>query len=250
MAARAASRPGTDLFADSNWRAGVHVGQLDGNMHVSGFASGIYNKQVGSNDLRSRFLGGYATWRNDGGFYADAVLQAGQHRYTAQPLGGASTRGKGSSVLASLEVVQAFALAEGWQIEPQLQLVHQRMSLDDASIAGARVQQDSDKGWLVRAGVRVKGEVATGAGRLQPYGRLNLYRASSGTDVTRFASPAAATGIASSTGGTAAELAGGFTLALGESTSLYGELGKQWASGGQTRVRSSVQGSLGLRIKW
>lgn len=153
-------------------------------------------------------------------------------------------------MLASLEVGQSFALAEGWQIEPQLQLAHQRLKLDDATIAGAHVQQGSDKGWFVRAGVRVKGEVATGAGQLQPYRRFDLYRASGGSDVVRFATPAATRGIASSTGGIATALAGGFTLALGERSSLYGQLGKQWASGGQTRVKSSVQGSLGLRIKW
>jgi subtilase-type serine protease len=60
----------------------------------------------------------------------------------------------------------------------------------------------------------------------------------------------ATTDIASSTGGTAAELAGGFTLALGENTSLYGEVGKLWASGGETRVKSSVRASAGLRIRW
>jgi outer membrane autotransporter protein len=241
---------GTDLLAHTNGRAGLYVGQLDSDMRVSGFAGGSYDKPVGSNELRSRFLGGYATWRGQGGFYADAVLQAGQHRYAVRPFGRISTRGKGSSTLASLEVGQSIALAEGWQIEPQLQLAHQRVELDDASIVGAHVQQESDKGWLLRAGVRAKGEIATGVGKLQPYGRFNVYRASSGSDVARFAAPVATTDIASSTGGTAAELAGGFTLALGENTSLYGEVGKLWASGGETRVKSSVRASAGLRIRW
>ncbi|MDH6167898.1 hypothetical protein M2282_006039, partial [Variovorax boronicumulans] len=33
-------------------------------------------------------------------------------------------------------------------------------------------------------------------------------------------------------------------------TSIYGEVGKLWAAGGATDVKSSVQGSLGLRMKW
>lgn len=247
---RSGFQAGTDLYADTNWRAGLHVGQFDGDMRVSGFASGIDNRQVGRNDLRSRYLGGYATWHGDNGLYADAVLQAGRHRYEAQPLGGLTVRGEGRSMAASIEVGKSFALADGWQVEPQLQLVHQRMRIDDASIPGAHVQQDSSKGWLVRAGVRVKGEMATGAGKLQPYARFNLYRSSNGNDVTRFSTPAATTRIAGSAGGSAAEVAGGFTLALGDSTSLYGELGKQWAAGGQTRVKSSAQASLGLRISW
>jgi hypothetical protein len=58
------------------------------------------------------------------------------------------------------------------------------------------VQQDSHNGWLVRAGVRVKGEIATGAGVLQPYVRANVYRSGRGTDVTRFVGPAGFTDIA------------------------------------------------------
>ena len=49
-----------------------------------------------------------------------------------------------------------------------------------------RRQPDRDGNWLARVGVRVKGDIATSAGRLQPYARVNLYRASGGNDSTRF----------------------------------------------------------------
>ncbi|MDQ0586660.1 autotransporter outer membrane beta-barrel domain-containing protein [Variovorax paradoxus] len=237
---------GTDLFASSNWRAGVYVGQLDGSVKVSGFASGIANLAVGSNDLRSQYLGAYGTWTADSGFYADAVLQAGRHRYTVEPLSASRNAGKGDSLMASIEVGQAFALGEsGWKIEPQLQLIHQHLGLDNIAISGANVRQDSDDGWIARVGVRVKGEMATGLGTLQPYGRFNIYKASGGADVARFISPAATTDITSRTGSTVSELAGGLTLALSQTTSIYGEVGKLWASGGDAKVKSAVQGSLG-----
>ncbi|MDR6537268.1 hypothetical protein, partial [Variovorax soli] len=70
------------------------------------------------------------------------------------------------------------------------------------------------------------------------------------SDTTRFISPAASTAIASSTGSTSTELAAGFTLGLSESTSLYGEVGKLWASGGDTRVKSQLGASVGLRVRW
>lgn len=72
---------GTDLWTDAHWRAGGYAGQLDDDMQVRGFARGISKLAVGTNDLRSQYLGGYATWTNDRGFYADAVLKAGRHRY-------------------------------------------------------------------------------------------------------------------------------------------------------------------------
>ncbi|QNK67228.1 autotransporter outer membrane beta-barrel domain-containing protein [Variovorax sp. PAMC26660] len=242
---------GTDLFAASNWRAGVYVGQLDGNIKVRGFASGIANLAVGGNDLRSQYLGAYGTWTADSGFYADAVLQAGRHRYTVEPLSTQRSSGKGDSLTASIEVGQAFAMGDsGWKIEPQLQLIRQHLSLDDIAISGANVRQDSDDGWIARVGVRVKGEISTSLGTLQPYGRFNIYKASGGADVARFIGPAATTDITSRTGSTVGELAGGLTLALNQTTSIYGEIGKLWASGGATDVKTSVQGSLGLRMKW
>ncbi len=241
---------GTDLWTNANWRAGLYVGQLDGDMQVKGFARGIANLAVGSNDLRSQYLGGYATYTDTSGFYVDTVLQAGRHRYEVKPQTRLRTKGKASSLSASLELGQSFALGEGWQIQPQAQLVHQRLDLDDVDIAGARVSQERDGTWLARVGVRVKGDIATSAGRLQPYARVNLYRASGGNDVTRFVNPAASTAITSSRGSTSTELAAGFTLSLSESASLYGEVGKLWTTGGDTRVKSQLNGSVGLRVRW
>ncbi|MDH6590499.1 outer membrane autotransporter protein [Variovorax sp. TBS-050B] len=242
---------GTDLFAAPNWRAGLYVGQIDGDAHVRGFASGLQNLSVGRNDLRSQYLGVYGTFTSDSGFYADAVVQSGRHRATAETMFGAGSTVKGHSLLGSLEIGQAFALgAGGWQIEPQLQLIHQHMDLDNTAIAGAVVQPRADSGWIARAGLRVKGEIATGLGTLQPYGRVNVYRSSSGMDLARFVNGATSTDIVAPTGGTSTELAGGFTLALGPTTSLYGEIGGRWASGGKARVGSSVNGSLGMRVKW
>ncbi len=241
---------GTDLWADGHWRAGVYVGQLDGDMRVRGFASGLLNLGVGTNDLKNQYLGIYGTWKNDGGLYVDGVLQGGRHRYTASPVLGPGSGGKGSSLLASVEVGQSFGVAAGWTIEPQLQLVHQRVSLDDTGIVGAQIRQDSHEGWLVRAGVRVKGEIDTRAGLLQPYARLNLYHAGGGTDVARFIGPAAFADIATRTGGSSGEVAVGASWQLSRSTSLYGELGKLWDLGGDARNSSDVNASVGVKVLW
>jgi outer membrane autotransporter protein len=241
---------GTDLWADPNWRVGVYVGKLDGDMRVNGFASGLANFGVGSTDLRNEYVGAYATWKNDSGLYVDGVLQGGRHRYSVSPTLNFGSGGKGDSLLASIEVGQSFPIAEGWSIEPQVQLVHQRVKLDNTSIPGALVQQDSHDGWLARAGVRIKGEIATGAGLLQPYVRANVYRSSSGTDVTRFVGPAGFTDIATRTGGTSTELAAGATLQVTDSVSLYAEVGKLWGAGSGVRTKSSVDASVGLKVRW
>lgn len=240
---------GTDLLANGNWRAGVYVGYLDGGADVSGSARGVIGR-LGSNDLQSRYLGGYATWMDSTGLYADAVLQGGSHRYDVRPDINPSASGKSSSTAASLEVGKPFPLAEGWSIEPQAQIAYQRSKFDNVLISGALISQDAESGWIGRLGVRVKGDIATRAGRLQPYARVNLYHASSGTDVATFIGPAASTPIASTTGYTSTEAAGGMTLTLSPVTTLYGEISHLFSSGGDLRVKSSVQGSLGVRISW
>ena len=111
----------------------------------------------------------------------------GRHRYTVSPLSFGSP-GKERQPVSLRRDGQAFAIVPNWTVEPQLQLVHQRGSLTTpASLAV--VQQTSHAGWLLCAGVRVKGEIATGAGLMQPCVRFNLYRSGSGTDITRVVGP-------------------------------------------------------------
>jgi outer membrane autotransporter protein len=240
---------GTDLLVMDGWRSGVYVGFLNGNADVSGNARGVTGN-VGSNDLRSRFLGAYGTWMDASGWYFDGVLQGASHSYEIRPNGNPRVSGDASGFMASVEGGKSFALAEAWSIEPQAQLAWQHGGFDDLVLAGARVQQDSSSGWIGRLGLRIKGDLATSAGRFQPYGRLNFYHANFDGDAARFISPAATTVIASEGSYSAGEVAAGATLALTPTVSLYGEIGTLWNIGGDADVKSSVQGSLGIKMRW
>ncbi|MDM0116921.1 autotransporter outer membrane beta-barrel domain-containing protein [Variovorax sp. J22R133] len=240
---------GTDLWASGYWRAGVYVGYLDGAADVTGNARGI-TARVGRNDLQSRYLGGYATWMDASGLYVDSVLQGGSQRFTMRPDGNPNVSGKASSFTASVEAGKPFALSERWSIEPQAQIAWQHSNVDDMVLSGAQVHQDAADGWIGRLGLRIKGDIATGAGRLEPYARVNLYRASYGGDVVNFIGPAGSIPIESASGYSAAEVAAGATLALTPTSSLYGEIGHLWDIGGDASVRFSVQASLGIKVRW
>lgn len=240
---------GSDLLAADNWHVGVYVGSLDGNVDVSGNTRGAFGR-VGSNDLRSGYLGGYATWMGAAGWYADAVLQAGDHRYDVRSDADLPASGKARSYSTSLEAGKSFALADTWSIEPQAQLMYISTRFDDVQTFSARVHQDAEGGWIGRLGVRIKGDLFTAAGRLQPYARVNVYRANSGTDVVTFTGLAGTNRVSTASGYTSTEVAGGFSLALTAVTMIYGEVGRLFSSGGDARVKSSVQGSLGARVSW
>ncbi len=88
---------GIDLLVKDAWRAGIYVGYLDGKADVSGNARGTTAK-VGRNDLRSRFLGAYATWMDASGWYVDSVLQGADHRYDVRPEDNPSCLGQGQQL--------------------------------------------------------------------------------------------------------------------------------------------------------
>ena len=242
---------GLDLYADKNVKAGIYIGQLDGDMSVKGFASGVQRKYVGFNNLRTRYLGVYGTWQDASGLYADAVVQGADYRSDSRTADDKSnSRTKGDGWLASLELGKPFTINSSWQVEPQAQIIYRKLSIDDTALSLASVKNKTDDDWTLRLGARIKGNFSTGAGLLQPYGRINIYKASSTTDMATFITPGASTDIKAKGGYTATELAAGATLQLSNSTSLYGELSKLWANGGDSRVKSGVQASVGVKVLW
>lgn len=242
---------GTDLWTHANWRGGLYVGQLEGDMRLQGTVSGAVNYAAGRNDLRSKYVGAYASWSMPSGPYVEGVLQAGFHRYRAAPAQGQASSGKGDSLVTSVEVGQGIPIASGWEVEPQLQLAYQHLSLNETGITGATIQQNTDDGWVARAGVRVKGTMGLALGSLQPYARLDVFKRSSGDDITRFIGGANnIADVTTRTGGTSGEMALGAIWQLSPRTSLYGELAKLWDLGGDARTGSGVSGSVGVKLLW
>jgi outer membrane autotransporter protein len=242
---------GLDLYADHSVKAGIYAGQLEGNMGVKGFASGQERKDVGFNKLRTRYLGVYGSWLDQSGLYADAVLQGAEYRSDLSTTGDAAhARTKGNGWLASLEMGQAFALGRNWYIEPQAQIIYRKLSIDDTALSLATVKNQTDGDWTLRLGARIKGSFTTSAGVLQSYGRVNVYKASNATDVASFAAPGGTTDIKAKGGYTATEMAAGASLQITPRTNLYGELGKLWANGGDSLVKSGVQASIGVKVQW
>ncbi|PFG25121.1 outer membrane autotransporter protein [Pseudomonas lurida] len=241
---------GSDLLAYSNWRAGVYIGQLEGSSSVKGAVGGINNLKAGKNTLRSQYFGAYGTYTTDSGLYVDTVIQSGNHNYTVESLRN-HAKGKGSSLLGSVEVGKSFQLGAGsWSVEPQLQIIHQRLDMQDSKITRAQVKLKTDNDWIARAGLRLKGQFETSLGAVQPYAQVNAYATSNGADVARFINSSSTTDVSTSTGGKSVELATGVSLELTPTIGVYSEIGKLWTAGGNTDVSNSVSGTLGLRMKW
>jgi outer membrane autotransporter protein len=77
-------------------------------------------------------LGLYATYRREAGFYVDSVLQLSRRRTAFRARNGAATQLRGRGPLASVELGQPLAIALGWVLKPQAQLMHYRLDLTTA----------------------------------------------------------------------------------------------------------------------
>lgn len=244
---------GVDLFADDRWNAGLYFGKLRSDASVRGiYGLSPSSRHAGSMRADSYYVGGYATYANAEGLYVDTVLQYGIHDLSATSVNDRRIGSDGKSITASVEVGKRWPMSEHWALEPQAQLIFNRQSLEDTQIAGlTTVRRDTANAWVGRLGVRLAGDLGTAFGRLRPYARLNLWHGFSGTDRATFSGGAGSTRFDNRIGYTSIELAAGATLALSATTSLYGEFGslRQLGGGGQ-KVRSSVQGSAGVRLRF
>lgn len=240
---------GTDLFEAGSWRTGIYVGQLEGESDVRGFAGGTQGR-VGTGYLRSRYVGAYGTFFTEDGTYVDLVIQAGDHDFNARTTTDPALPRNGRSRLASVEFGREFALGTGWSIEPQLQAVYADQRIDATAIPLALIDAQSAHGWTLRAGMRLKGRLPTGAGVLQPYGRLNLYRTAGSADVIRVGNGGVSSGFASASRGNWGEAAIGFAISFGSTWSAYGELGKLFGTGGGMRVDGQPNVAIGVKARW
>ncbi|WP_445115267.1 autotransporter outer membrane beta-barrel domain-containing protein [Acinetobacter sp. WZC-1] len=240
---------GVDLFASDHWRQGFYIGQLLGDASVSGVVGGLADQYAGKNDLRNKYVGSYLTYHNETGFYVDGVVQAGWSKYSIHPQN-MGYAGKGRSLLTSVEAGQEMLLAGNWWLEPQLQVIYTHQRLKDLDIAYARVAQDSDNSWTVRGGLQLKNMINTPVGLVQPYGQLNVYHQFDGASRTDFATQVGSTATEVKEGGTRMELVAGLTVALNDSTGLYGEIGRLWSVGGEAETDQPIRGSLGVRASW
>ena len=129
------------LRRPARWR---HAGQ--------GLRPSISELAVGSNDLRSQYLGGYATWTNDRGFYADAVLQAGRHRYGVKPQTTLRAKGKASSPSASWRSASPSRSARAGRSSRRRSWCTSAWTSTTSTSPAPACSQERDGNWLARAG--------------------------------------------------------------------------------------------------
>lgn len=241
---------GSDLWTNAQWKTGLYASLMDNNTSVKG-QSGGNNGYVGDINDHALYLGGYATWTADNGFWVDNVVQYGRHSLRVK------THGKtyepdGNSLAASVEIGKPYQLGESrWQLEPQAQLIWQHSSFDDIDVKGdtkTTAHIDAGDSVTARIGTRLVGHYQTRQGEVTPYVRVNLWQGMGGSDDTRFSNKTATTSLSAGQRYSSTEAAAGATWSVKPTLQFYGEVGREWSNKGQqSEVSKDVTGSIGFK---
>lgn len=245
--------------------AGLYFAYTQARAEVTGLvtnpaATGYMLTQTGTNDIQAYSAGGYWTHYGPTGWYIDAILQGTLYRgnattpFTELPL-------RGSGFAASLETGYPIPLplGPGFVLEPQAQIIWQRVSFDDAS-DWQRVSFDGShdrlgpvglgttSGPVGRLGLRGQWSVASSNGMLwQPSAGFNYWRSWGAEATTTFGIDQ----VKLLQKMQSVEAFVGFTGKLDKSYSVYAQFGYQFDVGSTVNAGpQGAKGTAGIRYNW
>lgn len=241
---------GHDFLAATDGAGGRHrIGVLGGYTRASGDTSGVAsggtNTATGRLTVEGYSLGAYWTRIASSGWYSDAVLMATRYRADARSTLGRGGNPRGTAVTASLEAGYPLALSENVTLQPQVQLVWQRSSLDDFDDGISAVRFQRDNAVTGRLGARLEGRFSASGGVWRPYLKANLWHTFSGSNAIFFGP---ADRIANRRNASALEVGAGVVGQVNRTVSVYGGLAYTSAVG--NTEQTGVQGQLGVRLRW
>jgi outer membrane autotransporter protein len=234
--------------------AGLYFAYGNGNVGVDGLVTNaaFFNvlQRTGSVNLNAYSGGGYWTHYGPTGWYIDAVLQGTFYQgntatqFASLPLNG---RGFASSLEAGYPIPLP-VFGPRFALEPEAQIIWQRVSFDDADDGFGPVGLGTTSGATGRLGLRGKWTVNDPAGQVwQPYVLTNVWRDWGGNATTMFGPDP----VPLLEQATRLEFAGGLSARILRGLSLYGQAGYQVAVGGTDGGRrDGVKGDIGVHYAW
>lgn len=237
-------RTGADGHRD---HAGVYVAQARYNADISGTALGVVDAAVGKLALDGPAVGAYWTHFGPTGWYVDAVVQASFIDARATGRDGTRLDTDGQAYAASLEAGYPVALGDGWQLEPQAQLVWQSVDVGDSADAYSTVRWTPGRSVVGRVGARVQYTAQSQDALWQPFARVNLWHGNADSDLVTLGPSAP---IGTRFGDTAVQAGLGVTARVGRNASLYALADYRWTLADARSSQETLQGVAGLRVNW
>ena len=244
------AQAGHDLYADSNASGhrnhyGLFAGFARATGDVEGFALGTPNLDAGHLSVNAYSLGGYWTHIGPGGWYTDAVLMGSSLTMTPVSRDNVGATTHGTAVTGSVEGGLPVPLTAGLTVEPQAQLIWQRLSVNDLNDGVSTVSFNNGNTFLGRIGVRLQGRFDALGANWQPWLRVNVLRSFGSDDRATFAGT---TVIGTTVGQTAGQIGAGVVAKISRSASLFATA--SWLTNLGGPHQRTVLGDAGVRWAW
>jgi len=244
---------GLDLYANAGDshrdQFGVFVGRTRAQGNVTGFAIGWENVAVGRTRLDDKHVGVYWTRAGSAGGYLDAVVMQSRYDGDATSSRGLGIDVRGDGTTASLEVGKPLLRfgQSAWWLEPQLQVIWQRTSVDDAGDAVSALRFDNDNAWTGRVGLRLAADYDIAGNGWQPYIKLNYWQTLDGEDRIDFDTNR----ILNQQDSRALEVGVGVVARFNSTVSAFAvaDYTRDLESSAQ-KERKVIEGNIGLRLDW
>lgn len=244
------------LLPEHRDHAGFYAAYSNANVNVNGLQTnaeltGYTRQSAGSLNLDAWSGGLYWTHYGPSDWYVDSVLQItryGGHASTEFTKLGT----QGTGWIASLESGYPFPLPQfgpGMVLEPQAQIVWQRVGFDDGSDGQGKIVLGNIRSTSGRLGARANWQFLSASGQLwQPALTANLWKDWNGRTHTVFDD---VTTVPTLTSSNRVELGGALTVKLKDNLSLYGNAAYQLAvSHADGGARDGIKANAGLSYSW
>jgi len=237
----------------------------DGSHDVAGFYVGggraegdvnhIFGGPAGHMSLDGYSLGGYWTHFGASGWYVDAVVQGTRFdNVVAKSVLNQSIETNGWGLTTSLEGGKPFQLGNFWVIEPQAQIVYQRISLGSTADAFGLVQFGDSDAVRGRLGARLAKSFAISDGTAPRFVTTsitaNVWHGFVGDPKTTFANLQGlnAVSLSSNLGGTWAQIQVGLTGQITRNVAVFASA--DYSASIDSGNSTSVGGRGGIKVAW
>ncbi|WP_248914842.1 autotransporter domain-containing protein [Pseudomonas moorei] len=227
------------------------VGLIGGTSLIQGNSTGLFTNRVQSDSnsdtfsLQGQNLGAYWSLIGPQGWHVDLTASGGRINGYTRNEQGVRQAAEGSAMTVSMEGGFPIGLGEHWVVEPQAQLINQRIILD-TPYAGSGTASSTDlSSWSGRVGAKLKGSYDFNGLPLEPYVRTNLWHTvNTGNTVTLDQVDK----ISSSRNSSTVELGLGLVARMTPTVSLY--VSADYSSDVDQNDLNGLIASLGVRMRW
>jgi hypothetical protein len=256
--AQSSSIPGSSEFkgpalltVQSNGGHTQRVGLIGGTTQFQGNDHGLLTSRALADpghdtlNLQGQSLGAYWSLTGPQGWHVDLSASGGRVNGYSRNDQGARQATEGSAVTLSVEGGFPIGLGNNWVIEPQAQLINQRITLDTPYAGSGNASSSDMNSWSGRVGARLKGSYDINGLPVEPYVRTNVWHTVyTGNTV----SLDQVDKISSSRNSSTVDVGLGLVARVTPLVSLY--ISADYSSDVDDNDLNGLIGSLGVRMRW